>query len=179
MAKTFVTRALSFHFPSAAFLTWASDELPEAASQTFEAGSPVKFASGYVAVWVNPGDADIMGFAYEAGNNGSSAGDYNVKVIRALPGLALEANFLGSSAATNVLAAADLGTEAGLVHNANLLGTGSGGWYFEDGGTAAVIIQKFVAAPAMVTNTPNEAPAAGDSDARIRAYVKPGVSLWY
>lgn len=180
MAKTFRTEGLGVVTPHDPLLTYITVELPEDASETWPAGSPVKAASGFVAEWVSVADGDIIGFVMEAGQNNASAGAVNAKVLLAHPQLVIEANFLGASAADNVLAAADLFIERDLIKDANLLGTGEAGWYIKDAADgAAVIIQEFNSAPVQFSTTNDYKPVAGDTNARIRAAVKPGVSAWF
>lgn len=179
MAKTFPTKALAVTSTHDAFLTFAQVTLPEGASQTWPAHSPVKWASGYIAEWVSVADADIAGFAEEAGNNGT-AGANDQRIVLALPGIELEANFLDAAAADEVFVqATDLGVTAGLTKGANLLGTGLAGWYFEDGGTAAVITTQLAEAPISFNDRVDYAPEDGDTNVRIRARVVPGVSLYF
>lgn len=179
MAKTFPTEALGvnpLHDPVLGFITC---RYLEGANQTWPAGSPVKFASGFVAEWVSVADADIAGFVMTAGHN-AAAGANPVDVVLAHQQIWIEANFLGASAADNVLAQADLGIERDLVKDANLLGTGEAGWYIKDAADgAAVIIAEFDSAPVYHPNVEGYRPVAGDINARIRAAVKPGVSLWF
>lgn len=177
MAKTFRTEALGIVFPHDPLLTYVTRRYGEAASQTWPAGSPVKASSGLVAEWVSVADGDIIGFVMEAGHNTSAA---TCDVILAHPQLTIEANFLGASAADNVLAAADLFTERDLVKDANLLDTGEAGWYIKDAADgAAVIIEEFFSTPVQFADRNDTKPAAGDTNARIRAAVKPGVSAWF
>lgn len=181
MAKTFPTEALGVNPLNDPVFGYITRRYLEAASQTYPAGSPVKDnASGFIAEWVSVADADIVGFVITAGSDDASAGDSPVDVILAYPQLVIEANFLGSAAADNVLAQTDLFAEKDLIKGTDLLGTGLDGWYFQDAAAgAAVIIQEFDSSPVYHGDTSVHRPVDGDTNARIRAAVKPGVSLWY
>jgi hypothetical protein len=180
MAKTFPTERLEVNPLDDTFLSYTTKRYLEAASQTYPAGSPVKNSSGYIAEWENVADADIIGFVFTAGSNDGSAGLSTVDVVLAVPDLRVEANFLGAAAADNVLAQADLFIERDLLKGANLLGTGAAGWYIADAADgAAVIIQEFDCFRVKFADRDNYKPEAGDTNARVRAAVKPGVSAWY
>lgn len=177
MAKTFTTRGLKATVPSQPLASWIRQTFPKASATTFVAGAPVKFSSGLVVEWVNPSDADIVGFSTAEAKDGETT----VEGLWAMPEVILEANFLGASAADNVLAAADLWISGGrdLEKDANLLGTGEAGWYIEDAaGDAAVDIVEFDTQDVHPT-IHDYKPEAGDTNARVRAHVRPGVSAWY
>lgn len=179
MAKTFRTEGLGINPIDDPFLGYITRRYLEGASQTFPKGSPVKIASGYIVEWVSVADADIFGFVMTAGTN-TAAGTNPIDVVLAHPQLVIEASFLAASAADNVLAQADLGIERDLEKDSDLLGSGSAGWYIEDAADgAAVIIQEFDCAPVYFSTSNEYKPLAGDTNARIRAAVKPGVSAWF
>lgn len=179
MAKTFQTLGLKPTTPGQPSASWLRQTLPKASATTFPVGSPIKMASGLVLEWVNPSDADIVAFAVAAGVNG----DTEVECIYAMPDVILEATFLGAAAADNVLAAADLWISGGrdLLKAANLLGTGVAGWYISDAAAdAGVDIVAFDYSPNLFPTGPEAyKPEAGDTNARVRAHVRPGVSAWY
>lgn len=178
MAKTFPVSALSLTAKDRETFDYLAEYGPEANSQTFKIGWPLKMASGKLTEWVSVADANIWGFALSDGQNATS-GLVPTKFVAARPDLMIEANFLGSSAATNVLAATDLGIERDLIKNANLLGTSVPGWYIQDSAAGAAVITSNFESGYVFPDQDAYEPVAGDSDARIRAFVKPGVSAWY
>lgn len=141
----------------------------EGASQTFKAGAPLKWASGYlVTASTNPTangtDEMIAGFALEDGHN-STAGAYEVQYLPCIPGsIAIEGNLLTTAAADYVLLATDYGAAVDLV----LDGT-TGYWYFI---TAADVygfgrIVSFKTSE-LVPNSNEVVAVAGDTNARVR-----------
>ncbi len=170
MAKTYTKAALGFGLPGDSYLEYGVVYLPEAASETFIANSPVKWSSGYITVGATSGAA-IIGFALTAGHNGS-AGANNVEVIPCYAGLKVFGNFLGAAAADNTLAAADLGVayELALVTSTY--------WYFLDAtSTPAVIITSFESDQRVPNNSQTVA-VAGDTNARITGEVLASVNDW-
>lgn len=177
MAVTYVKQGLRVYLPDDSYLSFAERSYPEGATQTYPLGSPLKASSGNLVVWVNPSDADIIGFALKAGQN-ASAGTKQVPILLAIPELIIEASFLAASAADNVLAAADLWIARDLEYDADFLPGSLPGWYVEDAAdAAAVTIVGFAAGT--VNETMQSAAVAGDTNARILAHVNPGVSFWY
>ena len=175
MAKTFPTLGLKATTPRQPNASWLRQDIPKASATTFVQGAPIKLASGLALEWVNPSDADIWAFSMAAAVDGETT----VEAMYATPDVVLEANFLGAAAADNVLAAADRGLSRDLLKAANLLGTGEAGWYISDAAAdAGVIICEFESQ--YVFPTTNESAAVvGDTNARLRAFVIPGVSAWY
>jgi hypothetical protein len=158
------------------FLSLFERDWPEGANQTFPVGAPLKLVSGLTQVFVNPTDAPLAAFSLSAGQNTTGA---TTQVVLAVPYLEIEGNFLGAAAADNVLAAADLGSSRDLASDANLLGTGEAGWYIKDSAAdPAVVICGFLTDQVLPTvNDTN--PAAGDTNARVRARVLKGKSLFF
>lgn len=150
-------------------------DLAEGASQTFPVGAPLKISSGLLIEWVNPTDADIHSFSLTEGHNDTGS---TVKVVMAFPDVEIEANFLGSAAADNVLAAADCGLTRDLAKGTDLLGTGEDGWYIADtSGDVAVIISQF-RSNQVLPNQLNSFAQVGDTNARVFAKIIAGKSLW-
>jgi hypothetical protein len=117
-------------------LSFLIREVPEAASATFPIGAPLAWSSGYIAeasaaaLDISADTNTVIGFAARAGQNGSSAGDYNSEFILAVPGLPFFANFLNDANphnTTNAIAAADRGANYTMQSDANIT---------EDGGNA-------------------------------------------
>lgn len=179
MAKTFPTKGLGVNAMDDTYLSYITQRYLEAASQTYPEGSPVKASSGLIAEWVSVADGDIIGFVFTEGAN-DAGGLTHVDVVLAMPQLRIEANFLGAAAADNALAQADLFIERDLVKSTTLLGASAAGWYIKDAADgAAVIIQEFDCSPVFFSTQNEYKPLAGDTNARVRASVKPGVSAWY
>lgn len=175
MAKTFTTRGLKATVPSQPVASWIRQTFPKGSSTTFVAGAPMKASSGLVVEWVDPSDADIVGFSTAAAKDGETT----VQGMWAMPEVILEANFLGGSAADTTLAASDLWLSRDLSKDANLLGTGEAGWYIEDASAdVAVDVVEFDTQDVHPT-IHDYKPEAGDTNARVRAHVRPGVSAWY
>jgi len=104
----------------------ASLTLPEAASQTFKKGSPIVVSSGYAQESADDSEV-LFGIADQPGQNGSSNGAKNTRIVPALPSYVFE-GLLGSSSATaHTLAAANIGSVYGFSKD----GT-NGGWYLDD-----------------------------------------------
>jgi len=177
MANTYPKAPLRVSVPSNSFLSLIERAWPEGASQTFPVGAPLKLASGLAVVWVSPTDAPIAAFSLTAGQNLASGAV--TKVVLAEPHVELEANLLGSAAADYTLLATDLGTAYDLKSAANLLGTGVAGWYFAATTTdVAVRINNF-SSDIIIPNQLASSPAAGDTNARVKARVEKTKSLWY
>lgn len=169
MAKTYPKKALTLHHYNDPYLSAVQRKLPEGAAQTFKAGWPLKLASGLLLEWVNLGDAVIAAFAME---DASGVTGQEINVVFCEPAkLRLEANFLGSAGADNVLAAADLGTVRTLVKNANLIDTGVAGWHFGDTTTAGVILIDSFENRSWPSNNSSVFAEAGDTNARVRGRV--------
>ena len=175
MAKTFPTEGLKATTPMQPHASWLRQDIPKASATTFVVGAPIKLASGLALEWVNPSDADIWAFSLAAAVDGETT----VEAIYATVDVILEANFLGAAAADNVLAAADLGLARDLLKGTNLLGTGVAGWYISDAAAdAGVTICEFDSQYTFPTVNESKA-VVGDTNARVRAFVTPGVSAWY
>ena len=134
---------------------------PVGASQTFKGGEPLVASSGLLVLATsvfNPGNQQCVAFSTETANATTGA---DIPVIMATPWLQFEVNFLGSSAADNVLAAADLFASAGLARSTTLAGASRPGWYAVDGGTAAIVVDDF-----QTTNVP-----AGQSVSKAASFL--------
>lgn len=146
-------------------LSLITRRLPEGASQTFKSHSPVALSSGLVVAFVAPATALLAGFALSDGSN--TTGAYT-DVVLAVGGLEIEANFLGSAAADNVLAAADLGGKFDLLSSSTLINGALPGWYISDA-TADPSVRICEFPPVRVANSTSTRTAAGDTNARVRA----------
>ena len=176
MANTWGKAALDIVVPDSEFLALITREAPEGASQTFPAFSPTKIASGLHAVFVNPTDGLLAAFAVIAGQNTTGA---NTKIVRAVQGVEIEANFLGAAAADNVLAAADYGGKFDLLSSSTLIGGASAGWYISDAtADPSVRISAFKTSHPL-PNVVATDPAVGDTNARVRAIPILTKTHWY
>jgi len=176
MAKTFVKQAMSLRIPSDAFLGFASMSELEGSTQTFVSSAPLVITSGYLVEAADPATA-IAGFSLEAGHN-ITAGTQLVKFLPAVHGLQINANFLGSAAADNVLAATDYGLAVRIAKSATLVGGATAGWYFEDtGSTQAAKIISFES-DQIVPNQSQTRAVAGDTNARLRGVVLTSIVSW-
>lgn len=176
MAVTWTKKPLRPIVESNSFLSLYERYIPEGASQTFPAGAPLKMASGLAVVFVAPSDADLAAFSLEAGHNTTGA---EIECILAYPGVEFEANFLGSAAADNVLAAGDLGGAGfDLAASSTLIGGASAGWYLAD--TTSSVSARICAfrAQSPEPNVLQSQPAAGDTNARVRCCPLFSVLLW-
>lgn len=177
MPTTFPKLSLHTLVPSNSYQSMLTRSWFEGASQTFPTGAPLKLASGLALVFVNPTDAGIAAFSLDAASGTTGAA---LQVILAASEVEIEANFLGSSAADNTLAAADLGLTRDLAASATLLpSTPKAAWYIADTNSdVAVRICDFktdyVPPDKLATR-----PAVDDINARVRARVIAGKSLWY
>lgn len=173
MAKTFLTEALKATTPGQPAASWLRQNFPKASATTFPVG-PIKLVSGLAVVWVNPSDADIIAFALAA----AVADETEVECMYAMPDVILEATFLGSAGADNVLAAADLGLSRDLAKITDLTADGDGWCVTDTSADVAVDIVEF-RSQQIHPQSAEDFAAAGDTNARIRAHVRPGVSAWY
>jgi hypothetical protein len=180
MAKTFDTAALRVHSEEAPELQLVSRYAPEAASQTFKEGWPLKWnGSGFTAEWVNASNALLMGFALSDGQDDAAAGTSHTEYVRCFPWVEIEGNLLEASAADHVVVAADLGANADLLKGANLLGTGVAGWYLKTAASnddcVVFDLRTSVVHPTVLAYQP----AVGDTNARVRAHVLTAAALYY
>lgn len=175
MAKTYDTLGLKAIHPFQPLGSWLRQDLPKASATAIVKGAPIKMASGLAVEWVNPTDADIDGFTMAAAVDGETT----VESIYATEDVVLELTFLGSAAADNVLAAADHHKSVDLAKGANLLGTGVAGWYAAD--TTVDVAVKIISfeSSKILPNSSETIAVVGDTNARVRAHVLPGVSSWY
>ena len=136
-------------------------EGPEAATQTFIAGAPLKTnGSGFLAVIAADDTALIVGIAAEDGHNDAAAGDTQVKYYPALPGMVFE------------ITLEDAGTEGHVSVDGNLfedyaLQTDSDKFYLDENDTTnvAMVIVGFK-------------DAVGTTEARVFAKFLSSVTLW-
>ena len=158
----------------ATMLELVTRQLPEGASQTFKLNSPVALSSGLVVEFVAPATLLLAGYAMSDGKNVASGGFTDV--VLAMGGVEIEANFLGSGAADQVLAAANLGSKFDLGVSASLFSS-TRGWYIQN--TAADPSHRICAFPPLrMANVPELRTQAGDTNARVRARFIATKSLW-
>jgi len=173
MATTWTKRTLTVHLPNDAMLATVPIYLLEASSQTFLAGSPVVFSSGYMAV-ASDAVTTLAGFAMEDGHN-ITAGTQKIKIVPCAVGncVQLFGNFLTTAAADNVLAATDLGITAQLNYEAAGGSAGEAIWHFGDTqsseGVQVINFKSDVAS--LPANSSVVEPTAGDTNARVLAQV--------
>lgn len=178
MARTHQTRDIEIYSRGGdAGLEYLAMYGPEADSQVWLAGWPVIMASGKVTEWVNAAGGLIWGFALADGQN-ATTGLAPAKFVPAYNTLLIEANFMGSSAADNVLAAGDLGGQFDLTKDANLIGSVDGWFILDASSEDTVTVVAFETAHTLPTADAYQT-AAGDTNARVRAVVTPGKGLWY
>lgn len=169
MAQTFTKQALRPIEPSNPYCSLVERRLPEGASQTFPPGSPLKLASGLAIVFVSASDGPIAAISVESGHNTASGSE--IACIIAHPNLEIEANFLGSAAADNVLAAADFGSDFDLASSSTLINSADAGWYIQDS-TSSVSVTMMNYRVNQISPTTNALlAAAGDTNARVRARI--------
>lgn len=180
MATTWIKRTLTVHIPDAAALETLPLYLLEASSQTFLAGSPLVFSSGYIAVASDPVES-MHAIAMEDAHN-ITAGTQRVKVVPVSIGanVHLFGNLLTTAAADNVLAATDEGTKMQINYEA----TGGAGsvpiWHFGDStSNPGVKVVAFQADPGFLPpNSEVVRPIAGDTNARVLAVVLDSAADW-
>lgn len=174
MATTWPKTAMRAVMPSNSYLSLVERRVPEAASQTFAIGSLLTYSSGLYAVWAS---GDLSAISCQEGQNTTGAFT-NVYLI--LPGVELEANFLGSAAADNVLAAADHGTAFDVAVSSTLLGASSPGFYIQDSTSATKVRIIFGAEGVPFGPQATESyVAAGDTNAIVRGIPLISALLWY
>jgi hypothetical protein len=176
MAKTYTKKALTLHHYNDPYLAAVQRKLPEGAGQTFEAGWPLKLASGLLLEWVSLADAKIAAFAMEGASGVTSQ---KINVVLCEPSkLLLEANLLDTSTAGDeALAAADLGAVKTLEKGTDLLAAGEDGWFFGDTTTGGVILIVDFANRQWPSNNSESFAEVGDTNARIRGRVIDGAAL--
>lgn len=173
MARTWQKGPLRLYDPSNSFLSLLERRVPEGASQTFVTHSPLKLTSGLAVEWTSGTDV-----AYFAAGDGQNTTGAFANVYMMDPRIEFEASFLGSAAADNVLAAADLGIARDLVKGTSLLGTGKDGWYIAD--TAVTGHCRITAFEAENADFASQSwPATGDTNARVRAKILGNLNHWF
>lgn len=175
--STFPKLGLTLRETGNSFLSFASRKLPEGASQTFVPHAPVVLTSGLIVQAASPATA-VLGFALEAGSNGS-AGAKRVPVVPAIDGITVFGNCMLPSVANETLAAADLGATRRLVLGATFISATRPGWYFEDDsndqGVRIVSFQTDTFLPNVVD--PSFA-VVGDINPRVEAVVLAAIRTW-
>lgn len=174
MATTWLKRPMRAVLPYNSYMSLLERRLPEGDSQTFPVGAPLKFSSGLLVVWDS---GDVAALSAQAGQN--TTGDLFTQCYLLTPGVELEANFLGSAAADNVLAAADVGNKFDIAEGANLLGTGIKGWYIQDSTSATVVRISEMRASSPEPLALESIPAVGDTNARVWAIPHYANLHWY
>jgi hypothetical protein len=149
--------------------------IPEGATQTWPAGSPVAISSGLAVVFVAPTTAKLAGFALSEGHNLAAGQD--AEVVLARSPVEVEVSFLGAAAADNVLAAADYGSKFDLLSSATLINSADPGWYLSDA-TADPALRITQFPPIRVPNSENSRTTAGDTNARVYAAPIPTKTHW-
>ena len=175
MAKTYVKQSLRVIAPSDSYVSLIERRLPEGASQTFPIGAPLKLASGLAVVWVSVADAPLAAISLEAGHNTTGR---EVACIYANTDIEIEANFLGSAAADNVLAAADFGTDFDLASSSTLIGGADPGWYIADTTVGPAVCMSNYRVNQQIPNSEVMLAEAGDTNARVRAKFLQDVLQW-
>jgi len=178
MAYTYPKLPMKLGGPHDAFEGYVQATVPEGASQTFPAGSPISIVGGYAVAFVNPTTALIWGFAITAGHN-TAAGVSTVDIVLALPEYSYEINFLGSGAANVALAQTDWGTKYDLLSNANLLDTGSAGWFCSKTTADVSIAISNFRSNFTPPDVEQSAAKVGDINARVTVRILPGKSFWF
>lgn len=177
MAQVHTKQAMEVVLHDDPLLALVTRSLPEAASQTFKRVSPVVLTAGLVAEFVAPATALMFGYALSDGNNAAAAITNRTDVVLALPHVEIEANFLAASAADNVFAAADLGTDFDLAVSATLVGGATRGWYIKDAADDEVVRLSGLP-PLRIPNIPDLYTTVGDTNARVRAVTLADATVW-
>lgn len=180
MAITWPKKTLTVELPNDAMLATLPIYVVEGASQTFLAGSPLVFSSGYLVV-ATDAVTTAAAFAMEDGHN-SAAGTDKVKIVPAMPGYAIHlyGNLLTTTAGDNVLAATDHGVKMQINYEAAGGSNGENIWHFGDTQSSeGVKVVEFRAdAGSLPPNVSQIFPAAGDTNARVRAALLDSVADW-
>lgn len=163
---THAKKGLSIIVHDAVLLETITRVIPEGASQTFPAGSPLAYSSGLLVEFVAPATALLAAFTEEAGQNGTGK---RTTCVLAMPSIVeVEANFLGAAAADNTIAAADVGGKFDLLKSTTLIGGASAGWYISDA-TADPSVRIATFAPMREPNEVRSVGQALDVNCRVRA----------
>lgn len=162
MATTWLKQSMRALLPFNSFMSLVEFEVDEGDSQTYPLGSPLMYSSGKYIEWTSGNK--IAALSAKAGQNSTGI---KTNVYLLVPGIFLEANFLGSAAADNVLAQADHGTSFDIAKGANLLGTGDAAYYLQDSTSAVVAKIAAFKASSPEPQAVESQPAAGDTNARV------------
>lgn len=176
MAQTWTKKTLHVMVPQSSYTSWLEALETEGTSQSFPSGAPLSASSGRLVAFVNPTTAKVAAFALQAASGTAGATTF---VLMATAEVAFHGSFLGSAAMDNVLAQTDLYTAYDLAVSATLEGTGNAGWYIQDSTSDPAVTICGFSTDFVLPNVQYRDPAAGDTNARVRAMVTPGKSLWY
>lgn len=181
MAKTFAKTTIHVFTPNNAILESVVVYLPEAASVSGLAGTPLVWASGYIDETTAPCES-LVAFAMEDGHNSTPAGTDILKVLPAAPGsfIHLHGNLLSTAAADNVLAATDLGAKVQLDFDATAGADGGPIWFLGDSASnAGLKIVSFECDPQAIPQAQDSLKAvAGDTNARVTAVLLDSAADW-
>jgi hypothetical protein len=136
-----------------------TEELLEAATQTFLAGDPVTInGAGFVAEFTE-GNTDLYGIATKDGGNGASAGDKTSRVVALDPrGRVIVCTLLENSAANHTYAQTDVGAEVSLALDGS-------NWHAQIGGSGFQVVS--VVGDHMATGRTKRTPTVGDINVRV------------
>jgi hypothetical protein len=197
MAKTYPIGPLRVYWEDDADVSFAERQIPEAASQTFFPGAPLKWSSGAVAEWVSNADAPIMGFALTRGQNSASLPVYvtdnrdpavvtgpltMAKILYCLQWLLIEGNLLAAAGANYTLLATDLGASKDLIKKTGMYTQGgvlSDGWYIQNTAAAATVTVCDLITMDQSVTTNDRGAIPGDTNARVGVRVLPGKSVYF
>lgn len=114
MAVTFAKESPAVGAPHDGTLSYASRDLPEAATQIFDAGSPTILVGGYVESAADPVTA-IHGVALKPAGNGAADGDETSKIVEMSPrDREMIVTLLGVAGVDYVVDGTEPGLEIGL-----------------------------------------------------------------
>lgn len=169
MAKTYTKRNIGIRIPANSFLGYPVRRLPEGASQTFIAFSPVVLTAGLIVKAADPIGATngVYGIAVKAGQNTTAALADPAEVVAVVDGVEIMANLLsGDGTGNNTLAADDLGKD--LDFEENDVNTSSAAmWHIADS-TSGVSIKVISFENEMqLPNEVESSAVAGDINARV------------
>lgn len=176
MAQTWTRKTLHPVVTQNSYTSWIERVETEGTSQSFPSGSPLSASSGRLVVFVAPTTAKVAAWALQAASGTAGA---SINVLLATAQVEVYGTVLTTAAATTTIAQTDLYTAYDLATSTTLEGTGNAGWYIlKTTSDPTVTISQFRSDFTM-PNVPYLEVAAGDSDARVKAMVTPGKSLWY
>lgn len=179
MANTYPIRYPGLRIHQNDVMSYAKRSMPEGASQTSPAMSPIVLTAGLVTEAADPVTA-CFGFSIEAGNNAAAAATNRATVVPAVAGLTFFANFLTDAGATNTLATADLGITRDF-HSSAVLPPGSTAvWHAADTTVADSIRIIALESDVILANLEGtQFPVVGDIDVRLECSILDVVSTYY